>query len=140
MKQMISLFLNTIIHLRFKNYTQQPSWKKHNMMNKSYRPFSVGVNLQLMHKAGLLTRFGCQYLPGRYCQWSKNLTPFHRMVETYSSGNCCRFSRHSLLIPTVVFQTFGNLCDRKDIHFFHKQTFFRMFTYLNSKGTDKLQA
>lgn len=54
-------------------------------------------------RAGLLTRFCFERLPGfdeasgKECVRTTN--PVFG-IETYSSGNCCRLSRHSHLIPT----------------------------------------
>lgn len=62
-----------------------------------FRPFTADCKIRTA-EAGLLTcsRFGA--FPTR-CQWprvSKHFIPFG--TETYSSGDCCRFARHSLFI------------------------------------------
>ena len=62
-------------------------------------PFSAGANT-LSRKAGLLTCPPRRRLPGpggpvaQECRNEKALAG-----GTHSSGNCCRFTRHSLLIP-----------------------------------------
>ena len=63
------------------------------------RPFSAGCETNLSCKAGLLTCPPRRRLPGpggpvaQECRNEKALAG-----GTHSSGNCCRFSRHSLLI------------------------------------------
>ena len=62
------------------------------------RPFSAGCETNLSCKAGLLTYSGYDAFPVFTSGWDCRslMCPFPD--RNYSSGNCCRLSRHSLLI------------------------------------------
>ncbi len=55
-----------------------------------------------------------QRLPGLGGQWQKiagnSLRRRYRSPGTHSSGNCCRFSRHSLLIPSRAWTAAWGTC------------------------------
>lgn len=60
----------------------------------SFLPFSAGANkLNRNGRSSDLSLFGA--FPG-VTQWQR----VPNILGTHSSGNCCRFSLHSLLIPT----------------------------------------
>lgn len=91
----------------------------------SPRPFSAGIRSK-QAKAGLLTRFRRDAFPTR-SQWRKNVAatnPKNIRNETHSSGNCCRLTLHSLLIPAAVPR--GNRLQGKGSYFRQNSKFIGM--------------
>ncbi len=81
-------------------------------------PFSAGCETNRSCKAGLLTRSGFDAFPV-IRQWLKIVDPSCARFRTgtYSSGNCCRLSRHSLLIGRRLWALLSNLCAAKIVKF-----------------------
>src|SRR5574344_2171516 len=59
----------------------------------------AGCKIQSKTKAGLLTYSDFNVFPTYSVSDLRMLTPLILADGTYSSGNCCRFTRHSLFIP-----------------------------------------
>ena len=81
-------------------------------------PFSAGCETNLVMQGRSSDSFRFRRLPG--------YPPVAEIVDsscarfrtgTYSSGNCCRFSRHSLLIDRRLKPLFSNLCSAKIYNF-----------------------
>ena len=93
-------------------------------------PFSAGCEINLSCKAGLLTYSGYDAFPVFTSGLKIVVISCVRCrTGTYSSGNCCRLSRHSLLIGgglKNLFRTFARQRYEK-IAWKHKATNYKLF-------------
>ena len=66
--------------------------------------FSASVKSSVCAVAGLLTYSRFEAFPARRPvakSFKTVFSPFEEKTRAYSSGNCCRLSRHSLFIPRI---------------------------------------